>query len=74
MYVIVSTLVHVCEEEVVLYIGVMWYISDRHSENTLLPAVIASFSCHSSFALESFDAFLISVVSMEMHGIFSSAL
>lgn len=70
MYVIVRILVHVCEGKVVLYIGVMWYISVRHLENTLSPAVIASFSCHSPFALGSFDAFLIPVVTMEMQGIF----
>lgn len=33
----VSTLVHVCEEEDVPCIGVMWYISVRHPEKTLSP-------------------------------------
>ena len=69
---IVSTLVHVCEGEVVSYIGVMWYNSVRHPENTLPPAVITSFCCHSSFALGSFDAFLIPVVTMEMQVYFVS--
>lgn len=67
---IVSTLVHVCEGEVVSYICVMWYISVRHPENTPSPAVTASFCCHSPFALGSFDAFLIPVVTMEMQGVF----
>ncbi len=49
MYVIVSTLVHACEGEVVSYIGVMWYISDRHPEDMLSHVVIASFCCHSPF-------------------------
>lgn len=72
--VIVSTLVHVCEGFFFPpYIGVMWYISVRHPENTLSPAVIASFCCHSPFALGSFDAFLIPVVTMEMQGFFLSA-
>lgn len=65
MYVIVSTLVHGCEGEVFLYIGVMWYNSVEHP-----PAVIAFFCCHSLFALGSFDAFLIPVVTMEMQGFF----
>lgn len=65
MYVTV-TLVYVREGWGVSYIGVMWYISVRHPENTLSPAVIASFCCHSPFALGSFDAFLIPLVTMEM--------
>lgn len=68
MYVIVSTLVHICEGWGVWYIRVMWYISVRHPENTPSPAVIASFCCHSHFLLGSFDAFLISLVTMEMQG------
>lgn len=65
MYVTV-TLAHVCEGWGVSYIGVMWYISVRHPENTPSPAVIASFRCHSPFAPGSFDAFLIPLVTMVM--------
>lgn len=46
MCVVVSTLRHVCEGEDVSYIGVMWYISVRHLENMLSPAVIAPFLLH----------------------------
>lgn len=65
-------LVHWCKyvkDGDVSYNGVMWYISVRHPANTLSPAVIASFCCHSLFfALGSFDAFLIPLVTMEMQG------
>lgn len=44
----------------------MWYISVRHTENTLSTVVIAAFCCHSPFALGSFDAYLIPVVTMEI--------